>query len=85
MKEAAVADTLNPGEVLSVVERLERCDEETAATKEDRKGILEQAKEKGMEPKWLNWLVSERKKDREKRMIDEANREEYAAAVGLNG
>lgn len=79
-----MSDDINRLQLISTVERLERMDEEAKGIKDDRKQVLEEAKEKGMDPKMVNYIVAQRKLDPEKRRIDRANRELYERAADLD-
>ena len=78
-----MSDEINKAQLMSIVERLENNDEEKKSLAEDRKSILENAKEFGLEPKYCQYVVKLRAQDREERMIEEANREAYRLAAGI--
>jgi uncharacterized protein (UPF0335 family) len=65
------------------INRIERLDEEIALLKQDRKDILTEAKSAGFEPKIINAIVSERKKDPAAVEEFEVLKEVYKAAIGM--
>ena len=70
--------------LLSIIERLERIDEEIKASNEDKKDVIAEAKSAGFEPKYIRWLVAERKKDPHDRETEGTMRDIYARAAGLD-
>jgi uncharacterized protein (UPF0335 family) len=66
----------------SVVERIERLEEEKAALSADIKEVYAEAKGNGFDVKILRKVVRIRKQDRAKRMEEEAILDLYLAAMG---
>lgn len=67
----------------SLVERIERLEEEKAATNADIKEVYGEAKSNGFDTKTLRRLIRERKKDRAEREEEQALLEIYMAALGM--
>lgn len=72
------------GEALkSVVERIERLDEEKRALSEDIKEVYAQAKGSGFEPKIIRQILKIRKMDKDKLDEEESLLELYKRALGM--
>ena len=67
----------------SVVERIERLEEEKAAVAADIKEVYAEAKANGFDTKTLRKLIVERRKDRAQREEEQALLEIYMAALGM--
>ncbi len=67
----------------SVVERIERLEEEKAAVASDIKEVYAEAKANGFDTKTLRKLIVERRKDRAQREEEQALLEIYMAALGM--
>lgn len=67
----------------SVVERIERLEEEKAAIGADIKEVYAEAKANGFDTKTLRKLIVERRKDRAQREEEQALLEIYMAALGM--
>ena len=76
--QAIAADQLK-----AIVERLEHLDEEIAGLRDDRKGILAEAKGNGFDAKAIVKLIALRKKDLAERQEEEAILELYCSALGV--
>lgn len=74
---------LNNERLVSLIERVEHIDAEIADLKEDRKGIMLEAKSAGFDTKAITHVIKLRKMDKQKR--DEQNDifTTYEHAVGL--
>ena len=68
----------------SFVERVERIEEEIAASQTDRKEVYAEAKSSGFDTKILKMVIRERKKDKAQRDEEEALFDIYAHALGLD-
>lgn len=79
-----MADEVNSELLMSVIDRVERVETEEQANKEDKKAIYEDAKEKGLDPKYIKKIVALRKQDQEKRREEDAMFELYKAAAGID-
>ena len=66
----------------SIIERIERLEEDKAAVMMDIKEVLAEAKNNGFDPKPIKRLVALRKQDRAKAIEDRQILELYAAAIG---
>jgi uncharacterized protein (UPF0335 family) len=67
----------------AIVERIERLEEEKAALSGDIKDVYAEAKANGFDIKVLRTIISLRKKDRDKRMEQEAILDLYKQALGM--
>lgn len=76
--ESVAADQLK-----SIVERIERLEEEKKALQDDIKDVYGEAKANGFDVKILRKIVSLRKLDHDKRLEEEAILELYKQALGL--
>lgn len=74
-----MADRVNREHLVSYINRFERMDEEDEGRKADRKELMEEAKEKGLNPKMIKRIVAYRK-DPEKFDADNAEFETYKVA-----
>lgn len=78
-------DTLNrtaQGQLRSLVERIERLDQEKAEIAEQIKEVFAEAKGNGFDVKVMRIVLRLRKKDRAKRQEEEAIRDLYLSALG---
>jgi uncharacterized protein (UPF0335 family) len=72
------------GEVLkSLVERIERLDEEKRALNADIKEVYAEAKGGGFEPKIIRQIIKIRRMDKDKRDEEESLLELYKRALGM--
>jgi uncharacterized protein (UPF0335 family) len=69
--------------LMSVVERVERLEEEKKGLSDDIKDIMAEAKAKGLEPKYIKRLIALRKQDPAERATEEQIFEVYKRAAGL--
>lgn len=74
---------LNNERLISLVERIEHIDSEINDLKDDRKGILLEAKSAGFDTKALNHVVKQRKMSKQQREEMEELFTIYEHAVGL--
>ena len=86
MSNAAAA--ANPGEIAkdqlrSIIERIEKLEEEKRATAEDIKEVYAEAKGNGFDTKVLRKVVALRRQDRDERVEQEAIMELYLDALGM--
>ena len=70
------------GQLKSIVERIERLEEEKAGLAEDIKEIYAEAKGNGFDTKTIRRVVRARKKDAAKRAEEEEMLDLYMSAVG---
>lgn len=78
-------DVLNStaqGKLKSMVERIERLEEDKAAVANDLKEVYAEAKGEGFDTKILRQVIRLRKKDSAKRQEEEALIDLYVAAIG---
>ncbi|MGF7162153.1 uncharacterized protein (UPF0335 family) [Rhodoligotrophos appendicifer] len=71
------------GQLRSLVERIEKLEEEKAATAADIKEVYAEAKGHGFDTKILRKVISLRKKDRAEREEEEAILDLYLSALGM--
>ena len=74
---------LNTDRLKSIVERIESVDNEINDLKEDRKGIMLEAKSAGFDTKAITYVLKQRKKSKAQRDEEELVFETYERAVGL--
>lgn len=86
MSEAAVANDVLSGSAQSqlktIVERIERLEEDKAAVAADLKEVYAEAKGNGFDTKTLRKVVRYRKQDRAKVQEEEALLDLYLSAIG---
>ena len=70
-------------ELVSIVERLEKLNEDAAAIAADKSEILSEAKSAGYDPKYINLVIGLRKKDPDEVDEQDALMEMYRNAVGI--
>lgn len=81
----AEPDILNPtaqGRLRSIVERVERLEEDKAAVQNDIKEVFAEAKGEGYDVKVLRVVIRKRKQDKAKRQEEEAIEDLYLSALG---
>ncbi|MBY0612698.1 MAG: DUF2312 domain-containing protein [Beijerinckiaceae bacterium] len=71
------------GQLKSIIERIERLEEEKKALSEDIRDVFAEAKATGFDPKILRKIVSLRKQDLAERQEQDALLETYMAALGM--
>lgn len=74
---------LNTERLKSIVERIENLDNEINDLKEDRKGIMLEAKSAGFDTKAITYVLKQRKKSKAQRDEEELVFETYEKAIGL--
>ena len=67
----------------SIIERIERLEEEKAAIASDIKDVLGEAKGQGFDTKAIKTILRIRKKDRDERLEEEAILQTYMSALGM--
>ena len=86
MSEAAVANDVLSGsaqtQLKTIVERIERLEEDKAAVAADLKEVYAEAKGNGFDTKTLRKVVRYRKQDRAKLQEEEALLDLYLSAIG---
>ena len=84
--DSSVIDTLNAtaqGKLKSIVERIERLEEDKAAVANDLKEVYAEAKGEGFDTKILRKVIQIRKQDKDERMEQEAILDTYLQALGM--
>jgi uncharacterized protein (UPF0335 family) len=67
----------------SIIERIERLDEEARSLNDDRRDVLSEAKANGFDTRVIKRIVADRRQDRDARMEFEAVYELYKQALGM--
>ena len=83
--DSASIETLNStaqGQLKSIVERIERLEEDKAAVAADLKEVYAEAKGNGFDTKILRKVVRLRKQDKAKRLEEDALIDLYLSAIG---
>jgi uncharacterized protein (UPF0335 family) len=75
--------TIAHDQLRSVIERIERLEEEKSAIGGDIREVYSEAKSQGFDTKALRKIVALRKKDLQQRQEEEAILETYMAALGM--
>ena len=71
------------GQLKSIIERIERLEEEKKALSDDIRDVFAEAKAVGFDPKVLRKIVSIRRQDASERQEQEALLEVYLSALGM--
>lgn len=77
------ATAIAQGQLKSIVERVERLEEEKKAIADDIKEVYAEAKANGFDTRTLRKVVTLRKKDRAEREEEEAMLDLYLNALGM--
>ena len=83
--DSSSIDVLNAtaqGQLRTIIERIERLEEDKAAISNDLKEVFAEAKGNGFDVKILRKVVRIRKQDRAKRQEEEALLDLYLSAIG---
>jgi len=83
MDETVSTTTVAAGQLKSVIERIERLEEEKKEVAEQIKEVYAEAKANGFDAKILRKVVSLRKKPTEERQEEEALLDLYLSALGM--
>ena len=70
------------GRLQSIIERVERLEEDKAAVQADIKEVFAEAKGEGYDVKVLRKVIRKRKQDKAKRLEEEAIEDLYMSALG---
>ena len=81
--ESDVTQSVAQSQIRSIVERIERLEEEKKAIADDIKEVYAEAKSNGFDTKTLRKVVTLRKKDRAEREEEEAMLDLYLNALGM--
>ncbi len=77
------AQTVAASQLRSIIERIERLEEEKKTISDDIKDVYAEAKGTGFDTKALRSIVRLRKKDQNERQEEEAILDLYKAALGM--
>lgn len=83
MAEPPTAQTVAAGQLRSLIERIERLEEDKKTIADDIKDVYAEAKGTGFDTKAIRTLVRLRKKDQAERQEEEAILDLYKAALGM--
>jgi len=78
-----MTDTVAADELRTLIERVERLEEERKGIADDIKDVLTEAKGRGYDPKALRKILSIRKKRKEEYEEEEAILRTYMVALGM--
>lgn len=76
-------ETVAAAELRSIIERIERLEEEKAAISADVKDVMGEAKGRGYDTKAIRTIIRLRKKDVNERIEEETILQTYMAALGM--
>ena len=79
----AESETVAAGQLRTIIERIERLEEEKKTIADDIKDVYAEAKGNGFDTKALRTIVRLRKQDANERQEQEAMLELYKAALGM--
>lgn len=77
------SQTVAASQLRSIVERIERLEEEKATISSDIKDVYSEAKGTGFDTKAIRTIVALRKKDQSERQEEESVLDLYKAALGM--
>ena len=77
------SETVAAGQLRSIVERIERLEEEKKTIADDIKDVYAEAKGVGFDTKAVRTIIRLRKKDQAERQEEEAILDLYKAALGM--
>lgn len=83
MSDTNVQTMVAQGQLRSIIERIERLEEEKKALADDIKEVYAEAKANGFDTKILRKVVTLRKKDTEEREEEQAMIDLYLNALGM--
>jgi len=78
-------ETVAAAELRSIIERIERLEEEKAAIGGDTKDVIAEAKGRGWDTKAIRTIIRLRKKDANERIEEETILHSYMSALGMQG
>ncbi|OJX99512.1 MAG: DUF2312 domain-containing protein [Rhizobiales bacterium 63-22] len=81
--EERTANTIAAGQLRSLIERIERLEEERKAIADDIKEVYAEAKGTGFDPKTIRAIIRLRKKEDHERQEEEAMLHLYMDALGM--
>ena len=74
---------IDNAQLISIIERIEKLNEETAAIAADIKEVYSEAKSAGFDPKYIRQMIRLRKLDPEELMETDELTQMYRSALGL--
>lgn len=82
-EEITSTENVTAAELLQIIERYERLEQEKKVIADDQKDILFEAKTRGYDVKAIRTIIRLRKKDRNERIEEETILQTYMAALGM--
>lgn len=76
-----MTNAINTGQLMAIVTRIERLNEDKAAITEDTKQVYAEAKAMGYDPKILRKVIATLRQDSNKRAEEEAMMDLYMGAI----
>ena len=76
-------NNISGGELLTVIERIEKVEEHIGGFQDDRRSIYAEAKSRGFEPKIIRKIVQIRKRNKEELAEEEELMDIYTLALGM--
>lgn len=73
----------NDAQLISILERIEKVEEDEASLKADKKEIYNEAKSAGYDTKMVRWLIKMRKMDQDEKAELTELQKIYSRAAGL--
>lgn len=81
--ETETSQTVAAGQLRSLIERIERLNEEKDTIRDDIKDVYSEAKGAGFDTKAIRVIIRKRKKDQAERQEEDAIIDLYQAALGM--
>ena len=73
----------NDAQLISILERIEKVEEDEAALRADKKVIFDEAKSAGYDTKMIRWVLKMRKMDKDEQAELSELQKIYSKAAGL--
>lgn len=83
MDEQTNTQSVAAAELRSIIERIERLEEEKKTIADDVKDVISEAKGRGYDPKAIRAIIRLRKKDADERAEEESILQTYMHALGM--
>lgn len=84
MSNTPISADISASSLKSIIERIERLEEEKAGLQQDIRDILKEAQSRGFDTKALRQVIKIRKMDEKDRAYQEELLETYLAALGMS-
>lgn len=76
-------NNISGGDLLTIIERIEKVEEHIGGSQDDRRSIYAEAKSRGFEPKIIRKIVQIRKRNKEELAEEEELMDIYTLALGM--